>query len=132
MRRQTMKPSEAAQLIAQEVCQILGITIEDHFWLRVDTMIAYLDRYLPGEEFEYDRHTLRSSTFFCNWWNNHWKLRDEEFLLNAGFHYVTPDYYSMLHDPERLADGVTPNSIVLDNSYAEMIGKVNEQMAVKP
>lgn len=131
MRKKTLKPSAAAQLIAQEVCQHLGITVTDHFWMRVDAMVEYLDRYLPGEEFEYDRHTLRSSTFFCNWWNNHWKMRDEEFLHNVGYSMDIHHYYSMLHDPQRLADGVTPNSIVLDNSYAEMIGKVNEQMAVK-
>lgn len=127
---------DTAKAVVDQVCHILGMTEEEHFFLRTDCMVEYLKQYLPGDVCKDDRQQLQSSRYFCKWWNNHWLLRDEEFLMlaytdNGHLNYglqTLEVVYKMLHNPVKLAEAMTPNGIVLENSYAEMIGCLQTQV----
>lgn len=113
----------------QEVLELLGWDELEYGQFIYDTGLEYLPAYIPGNAAAIA--ALERSRIFWAWWKNHWRQRDEEFLAKVN-RCESPEairfYYGWKHNPKRLATKFTPNSVVLDDSYAEMIGQFNDEI----
>lgn len=75
---------------------------------------------------------LEQSRTFWNWWRNQWQLRDEAFVSSCIDVIHTDNrrrIYGSMHNAQNIYNDITPNRTVFEESYAEMIGKVNKELA---
>jgi hypothetical protein len=121
-----------AQSLKQRVCELLQWTDEEYAAFQYETGLAYLKGYIPYDSYGADQ--LSRSRTFWNWWKNQWQQRDEKFLNycrvrneRLAFHNMTliPEdaktFYEEEHNPAILIGTTHPNAIVLNQTYAEMI-----------
>ncbi len=120
----------AALTTKQKVCSILQWKEEQHNQLVYDSALSFLSHYLPMES-DYMISCITSSRVFWNWWKMHWNARDQVFTE----HYYglvrlrcAEDLYKELHDPKTLAYEIYPDGQVLSESYAKMIGELNDMV----
>jgi hypothetical protein len=92
----------------------------------------YLYHYI---QFEADSiiDEIKRSEIFWNWWKDEWAKRDEIFNdMHEGIDkkmidkWVVREQYNNMHDPEMLASELHPSGVILGESYARMIGKLND------
>lgn len=96
------------------------------------TGLAYLQAYIPDDDIS--TRALGCSRIFWRWWKNHWAQRDEQFLQRVNIYAPTCGmvrYYRFHNDAVRLVKCIYPNSIVLHDSYAAMIGEFNDEIIQK-
>lgn len=74
---------------------------------------------------------IAKSEIFWNWWKGHWELRDQEFIETCD---ESPEaiidveqLYKDIHDPAILAKGMYLNGMVLQQSYAAIIGQITKE-----
>jgi hypothetical protein len=108
---------------AQNIMTALRWSELEYSNFQMETGFEYLEQYIPTDKLGI--HMLTRSRVFWNWWKNHWAQRDEEFL-----EIICPNtqaqtlqrLYQKTHNPKRLIDTIYPNAVVLEESYAVMIG----------
>lgn len=119
--------------LQKEVQAHLGWDAEQWAQFVYDCGITYLAKYLPA--YPQVVTQITRSTIFWNWWKAHWEKRDIEFLetidaSNDGI--IDPvEIYKEQHDPRTLAEGIYLNGQVLQESYADMIGKITSLQTKK-
>lgn len=117
-------PSERSERLKAAICEILKCTPEQYAEFQYQSGLRYLKAYLPGDEEAAEM--LSRCRIFWNWWRNHWTNRDEMFLC---LHQENPlrdrqiilQLYLQYNSGKMLADSIHPNSVVLNESYAQMI-----------
>lgn len=91
----------------------------------------YLDSYLNGDQD--GARILTASRYFWKWWAMHWATRNRrficDFMLEKIDHVISPSAIRMLREEYDLVHSVAslkiyPNRIVLDQSYAVMVGEM--------
>jgi len=92
--------------------------------LQYESGMAYLNEYLYGDAHTVDK--LSRSKVFWLWWRNHWTNRDEQFIdihksVTINSYEVRRQLYEQFNEGEMLAECIHPNSVVLNETYAEMI-----------
>lgn len=113
------------------ICEILSWTEIDftNFQYRIGTQ--YLQSYLSKEPVIVDE--LIASRIFWNWWRNEWLLRDKNFLYHAMNNdnlAVLSELYVQFHNVEVLLSDIYPCAIVLNQSYARMMGSYQKSLHV--
>jgi hypothetical protein len=112
----------------QKICAILQWKEEQHSQMVYDNGLSFLVHYLPMES-EFMINCITSSRIFWNWWRLHWNARDEQFA-SLYFNLVrlkdAEDLYKELHNPKTLAYSIYPDGVVLEETYAKMIGELND------
>jgi len=108
-----------------QVCRILKWTELQYAEFQQETGIKYLRLYIPDDQAGADM--LIRSRIYWQWWINHWQYRDASFLLATVETLPVEDrrfLYKAVHEPEDLLSKFYPGKVVLDESYAEMIGRL--------
>lgn len=125
---------ERAALLKAWICEILSCTEEQYGEFVYAEGLKYLRYFLPDDQD--GRRMLSRARVFWNWWKNHWTNRDGSFkqLFES---FPIPDdrdvriqLYLNYHDGKQLAENMHPQSIVLEESYNEMIHELLVKEAV--
>lgn len=94
-----------------------------------DCGIAYLQKLMPS--YPQVASQISRQQIFWNWWKAHWEKRDMEFLekIDESQEAIIDPVaeYRELHDPRTLAEAIYLNGQVLEESYAEMFGKLSDE-----
>jgi len=109
--------------------QLLGWNELQYAQFVYDTGCAYLQAYIPGNEEAIA--ALERSRVYWAWWKNHWQQRDRQFLQTVNPYapaQVILTFYERYNNAHRLAGRVWPNAVVLNDSYARMIGEFNDEI----
>lgn len=118
-----MRPTRAA------ICELLQMTELQYGQMQYDEGLNYLRTYIPSDEWGQD--ILLRSRIFWQWWINHWELRDRCFIHISKIEMKTlcimREVYAQSHDGRALAKNIHPNGVVMDASYAEMIGRLVDE-----
>lgn len=122
IRKETQQ--ERAERLKAAICALLKCTPEQYAEFQYQSGLRYLKEYLPGDPEAGEM--LSASKVFWAWWRNHWTNRDEMFLC---LHQENPvrtreiilQLYLHYNSGRLLADCIHPNSVVLNESYAQMI-----------
>jgi hypothetical protein len=120
---------QKAQTLKQRICEMLHWDDEDFAGFQYEMGLAYLAEYIPNDVQGADQ-LARSKTFW-NWWKNTWQQRDEAFIEMVKPHWKYEDIvyiYLDEHNPSILISTTHPNAVVLNQSYAEMIQKVIDEV----
>lgn len=116
------KQNQKAISQKMRVCEMLNWDVEQYHMFQYETGINYLTLYIPNDPYGVDQ--LTRSRIFWAWWKNAWSQRDENFINNANALWA-PEYcatiYQLENDPYYLVKNSSPNSIVLELTYAQMI-----------
>lgn len=106
------------------ICLFVGWSDLEYAEHQYNTGLEYLRLYIPNDPAGAD--TLIRSRIFWQWWKNHWSFRDAYFIRSIAEkdQEERRNIYIMLHSPVRLASAIYPGRVILDNSYAEMIGRL--------
>ncbi|HCN84479.1 MAG TPA: hypothetical protein DIT07_12785 [Sphingobacteriaceae bacterium] len=128
---QTLQLQQKATRLSnsQRIIKMLGWNELEYATFIHETGLEYLDQYIRNDPA--GRDALNRSRIFWNWWKNHWAIRDQQFLdeLDAdGGGIVLHRLYEFYHSSSMLASAIYPNAIVLENSYANMIGHFNKSI----
>lgn len=123
---QAQQVNRKAVLLKKKVCALLGWTEMEYAEFMYNGGRIYLLHYTDGDTFFCDQ--IERSAIFWNWWKNHWQLRDEAFVNNDQIGYLHRENLKLLylhtHDARILATEIRPDSCVLSNSYANMMGEL--------
>lgn len=110
-----------------QVMAILNWTEYDYANYQFKIGSQYLQAYIGCDPARVD--DLLTSRIFWNWFKNEWLFRDTAFL-KTNVAAIGSDnalkIYGTLHDYEQLINTIYPNAIVMQNGYANMIGKLND------
>lgn len=120
----TEQSKERAERLKADICRLLKCTPEQYAEFQYQSGLRYLKEYLPGDAEAGEM--LSRCRVFWQWWRNHWTNRDEMFLC---LHQENPvrgreviiKLYLQYNSGKMLADCIHPNSVVLSESYAQMI-----------
>lgn len=126
-----MKPISHAKRITQEaevskkeICRLLGWTELQYCEFQFETGLLYLSFYLHNDDWGID--LIKKCSAFWSWWTNHWAIRDAEFLAYAEEEKLSRKLYEVAymthHDGQKLASAIYPSGIVLQDTYAYMMG----------
>lgn len=114
-----------AQELKQRVCDLLNWDELAYAEYQYKAGLLYLQHYIPNDPSGIDM--LASNKVYWSWWKNRWADRDKQFC-NPGTPMLCLStrlkMYHLLHNPEYLAKEIWPNGVVLNDSYAKMIGDV--------
>jgi hypothetical protein len=79
----------------------------------------YLKFWIGEDQFGFAE--LPQTASFWAWWRNHWHKRDLEFISRSATLSVNEcrRFYRLFHDAEAIE--YQPNSVVMDDAYAQMI-----------
>lgn len=116
---------ERAKQIGWHIQAMLDWDSERYKKFQIKCGCAYLQHYIPRDPEGIDM--LVKESMFWNWWKNRWMDRDEVFLLikfDVGDDIISD--YNRMHSPVELAKEIHPTAISLGNSYANMIGKLQD------
>lgn len=115
---------KAATSLKQKICLMLNWSEVAYAQFQYETGLEYLMLYTLDDQLAIAQ--LECSKIFWNWWKNSWANRDETFLHNLTVFkcYDKEKMYRKLHDALALAEEMTPDAIVLGESYKVMIGEV--------
>lgn len=127
-----------------KITYFTGISADEQSQMIYEAGLMYLQLatksslpYLYGEEVADE--ISRSKTFW-NWWKMHWGYRNMAFVEDMQLAEdrqrnvsaaLAAQIYRQLHDPVQLIGGLTMNGIVLEDSYARMIGEINDYATQK-
>lgn len=115
---------EQCERIKRAIAALLECSEGQYAEFQYQSGLKYLKHYMSSDQHSADM--LSRSKVFWSWWRNHWTNRDEHFLCLAE---KTPirdrdikiQLYTQYNDGKELAESIHPNSVVLNESYAEMI-----------
>lgn len=121
---------EKAQAMKEAVMRLLDCDELQYNRLQFEEGVKYLQTYLNGDSASVAM--MEQSRTFWNWWRNHWSNRDELFMT---LHEQNPicrteiarQLYMQYNRGRMLAKSIHPNAIVLNESYAVMIGELIEE-----
>jgi len=121
---------EQASRLKAAICSALNCTVEQYAQLVYAEGLKYLRYYLPDDK--EGQNMINRSRVFWNWWKNHWATRDAEFksLLER---YPVNDaeirlqLYLQYNDGKQLAENLHPQSVVMEESYSEMISELLQE-----
>ncbi len=118
---------ERATRLKGFICELLKCTEEQYAELVYNEGLKYLKYYLPCDPD--GQKMLSRSRVFWNWWKNHFTNRDEEFhLLHEKYPICDTELvrqlYLQYNDGKQLAENLHPQSVVLEESYSDMIHEV--------
>lgn len=115
---------------SQRVMSILRWNELEYATFIHETGLEYLELYIPGDRQGID--ALSRSRIFWNWWKNHWAIRDQQFLdemdKDIEHSFIPKALYEFYHSADMLSSSIFPNAVVLENSYAKMIGHFNKSI----
>jgi hypothetical protein len=117
--------------LRRSIVDFLRWSDQEYTNLQYFSGLAYLDEYLKGDQHYIE--VLARAKIFWAWWRNHWAIRDRSFVDMVGNVIlndvqVRRDLYTEYNDGRALAGSIHPHSLVLTESYAEMISTlVREQ-----
>lgn len=110
------------------IMALLGWSELDYGNFQYNTGIRYLE-----ENFELDEASidfLVRQRIFWQWWINEWNLRDErEYLPLVANSPVPWKVYMTIHNPRDIKR--RPADIVLSETYAVMVGQLNDELKAK-
>lgn len=112
-----------------EILKLLKWTELEYNQFIYDNGVAYLQQYIPSDE--QGIAALERSRIYWNWWRNHWYQRDYQFMRKVNRSAPLEgirEYYRHFNNPKKLAAGIWPNAVVLNESYARMIGEYNKNL----
>src|SRR5207237_673564 len=116
------REEEAAQFKAT-VCILIGWNDEQYCQYQYETMLAYLQWYLPNDQ--EGARMLEGSEIFRKWWCNHWSNRDNGFVRASIDWPATAETYELLYkemnDPRTLACAIYPNGMIMRESVKAII-----------
>ncbi len=117
-------PKDRALALKAQVTALLKWNDQGYADLQYTTGMKYLKLFLEGDEHMVD--VLSASKVFWQWWRNHWMNRDQEFLKLHGNIYINNlevrrQLYVQYNGAKMLAECIHPNSVVMNESYTEMI-----------
>jgi hypothetical protein len=114
------------QTTKQQVISLLRWSEDQYASFQYKMGKQYLQSYISKDPAGIDM--LVGSRIFWNWWKNQWMLRDIEFIqIGATTEYFDKagdGIYRLIHSPEKLIGTIYPSAVILEDSYAEMIGNV--------
>lgn len=115
---------ERANSLRADICRILKCDDEDYAKLVYEQGLRYLKYYLPDDPD--GQRMLSYNRIFWNWWKNHFTTRDEEFKDMFERHSIQDteivrQLYLQYNDGKQLAENLHPQSVVLEESYCDMI-----------
>lgn len=115
--------------VQQQVQRLLGWTELEYADFQYEQGIAYLQAYIPNDQHGID--ILLREKIYWNWWKNHWAIRDQDFIDVADdgtscSHKTLCNLYRKFHSVKLLVDTIFPNAVVLGESYAKMIGQIQD------
>ncbi|MGQ0740182.1 MAG: hypothetical protein ACT4OJ_14115 [Bacteroidota bacterium] len=115
--------------IEQKVLDLIGIGEAGYSELVFESGIQYLRSTSP--DYPQVVSQIARSEVFWNWWRSHWQRRDEQFLEECESWVSTPEkylqVYKNMNDGRTLQSAIYLNGQVLQEAYAEMIGKITKQ-----
>ena len=124
------KVYQEAEKCRQEVCSLLGWTEEEYYDFQIDEGLIYLRLYLNNDQWGVE--LVMKCRQFWSWWRNQWHIRDCEFL--AGMNEDCPVVYRQCvalyqdhNDANVLRKAITPNGVILQDTYAYMMGVLIDQ-----
>lgn len=115
-------------VLKDRICDMLLWSDLEYCEAIFETGIAYLGYYIPADP-EDQEMLIRTKTFW-KWWKNHWRQRDEAFLLKARSVKKIETrrmLYADMHNALMLARAIYPTGVVLEMSYSEMIQNLIDQ-----
>lgn len=130
-----MKTTEQNQQLLIRSMQMSDLDYHNYV---MDVAYEYLDHYVGKDHF--GKNVLLNSKSFWTWWRIQWNRRNRIFInetrLNEVVAIIQPEdsklikeLYLEIHTVSEIQ--VYPNRIVMEQSYAEMIGKVFDEVAMK-
>lgn len=128
---QIQRVKNEMEVVKDSIIKMLHWSEMNYAEFMYETGLAYLQHYILGDE--YGIAALERSRIFWSWWRNHWAQRDQRFMANISpANYATAEkFYRWWNDPKHLAGNIWPNSVILDESYAQMIGEFNTSIKQK-
>ncbi|MEQ1677883.1 MAG: hypothetical protein ABL876_14330 [Chitinophagaceae bacterium] len=119
--------------IIKEVLRLIGWNQEQHNEYVYAVAEAYLSGFIPS--YPQIQTQIMKSPIFWNWWRSHWEKRDMQFIDQCyGWDEgqdARIEVYREQHDPRALLTAVYLNGQVLEESYAEMIGRLTDSQIRK-
>ncbi len=120
-------PKERGEQLKATVTELMKWREGEYASLQYETGLRYLSTYLEGDE--HAESILSRSRIFWNWWKNHWTNRDAEFValhdrITIRNLEIRRQLYEQYNEPRMLAACIHPNSVVLNETYADMITEV--------
>lgn len=120
------------------LCKHMNMSADEYSQLVFDNAYAYLNRIIPNDQLGMD--LLTKSKAFWAWWQNQWNRRDRIFIreidLHDVQHIVSPDASTLMRElyfETHSVEGITvfPSRMILEESYAVMIGQVFKERSYK-
>lgn len=116
--------------IQKQVMALLSHDEQKYNQFVIDCGLAYLNEKAPQYP-QVVEEISRSKTFW-DWWKGHWAVREMEFIeiideSPAEAIIDVMQVYKDLHDPKVLAEALYLNGQVLQQSYANLIGKITKE-----
>ena len=129
---QTLQLQQKDRILSdqQSVMEIMGWSDMDYATFIHETGLAYLDQYAQHDQAGID--ALNRSRIFWNWWKNQWAIRDAQYLTIYD-NFSTENWeplYRQMHGVDELTNSIYPNAVVLEESYAQMIGHFNKSITL--
>lgn len=115
---------EDASALKGCICDLLKWTDQEYAEYQYNNGIEFLDHYIPDDPTAADQ--LIRSRIYWAWWRNQWMLRDAVYINATHIHRLCPlvESYKVMHDPRDLASSLYIGRVILEQSYAEMIGRL--------
>jgi hypothetical protein len=115
--------------IQEMILQLTGLTEAEYNERVYNTAESYMDGFAP--KYPQVVKQIMQSSIFWNWWQKHWEARDREFIetwdgMGESKENLL-DFYNETHDWRTLVEAVYLSGQVLEQSYAEMFGKVAKE-----
>ncbi|SDG31742.1 hypothetical protein SAMN05421827_105115 [Pedobacter terrae] len=109
----------------QRVCQLLGWSLDDYTQYQENKGLEYLREVVCCDLWSVNN--VAKAPLFWKWWVNHWNARDAEFVADASSWPL--DWLRRKYNDLNAVDGFTfwPHKIIMEQSYAYMIGDVNKE-----
>lgn len=118
-----------------KIYRITGLTPEERSLLMYEYGLQYLTISCRGITEIADE--ISGTKSFWNWWKYHWQLRDQSFTEslestqqkgNSISKQLALQLYQNTHSPVALSCELNMNAVVLQDSYALMVDKLNHEI----
>jgi hypothetical protein len=115
---------EHAERLKALMVELLRCTPAEYNEVQYREGLKYLKSYMSGDP--NSARNLSASKVFWQWWRNHWTNRDESFICLYKSNpirdvQIIRQLYTQYNDGKILATSISPNSVVLDETYAMMM-----------
>lgn len=103
----------------QQVCRLLGWTMEQYTEYQYEQGLVYLREKVCGDEWSVEK--VSQSTMYWRWWVNHWNTRDAEFVTAARLWPLS--WLKRKYEDLNEVDGFEfwPHKAIMMDTYEHMI-----------